>query len=89
MFRYNVLLEKIKYYYSFIKQKNIHYYLIFIGVLGVVIGLYFSLPLVNKISAWFVLFGISIKLYDFSEEVERNIIPYDFNKLLPPPKKRD
>lgn len=88
MFKYNKFIEKVKYYYHLIKVKNIHNYLLIVGVLGVVIGLYFSFPMVNKISAWFILFGICIKLYDFSEELERNIIPYDFNNLLPPPKKQ-
>ncbi|XPV70520.1 MAG: hypothetical protein ACNI25_08030 [Halarcobacter sp.] len=87
MFEYNKLTEKIKHYYRLLKRKNIHNYLLLIGIVGVICGLFFSIPIINKTFAWFVLFGICIKLYDFSEEVERNIIPYDFNSLLPPPKK--
>ena len=83
----NEILEKIKYYYKLIKTKKIDTYLILLGILGVVIGMYFSISIINQIFAWFILFGICIKLYDFTEKVEKNIVPYDFNNLLPPPKK--
>ncbi|RXJ68258.1 hypothetical protein CRV08_08380 [Halarcobacter ebronensis] len=89
MLRYNQFLEKIKYYYRLIKTKKIHIYLILVGILGVIVGLYFSVLIINQIFAWFILIGVFIKLYDFSEKIERDIIPYDFNKLLPPPKKKD
>lgn len=87
MLKNKTLLDKTKYYYKLTKTKYIHYYLILLGILGVIIGLYFSTPIINQIFAWFILIGIFIKLYDFSEKIEREIIPYDFNKLLPPPKK--
>ena len=86
MFNNYKFIEKIKYYYKLIKAKKIDIYLIIIGILGVIIGLYFSLDIINQIFAWFILFGIFIKLYDFTEQIERDIIPYDFNMLLPPPK---
>jgi len=89
MIKYDRLLLRIKYYYKLIKIKKVDNYLLFIGLFGVVVGLTYSMPLVNKIFAWFILFGVCIKLYDFSEEVERNIIPYDFNKILPPPENKD
>lgn len=82
------MLDKIKKYYKLLKQKQIDGYLIKLGILGVIIGIVFSLPIVNQIFAWFILIGICIKLYDFTEEIERNIVPYDFNKLLPPPSKK-
>ncbi len=81
-------IDKTKYYYKLTKAKKIDTYLILSGVLGVIIGLYFSIAIINKIFAWFILFGIFIKLYDFTEKIERNIIPYDFNSLLPPPPKK-
>ncbi|RXK14597.1 hypothetical protein CP965_03890 [Halarcobacter mediterraneus] len=87
MIKISDFIKRVKYYYNLIKAKKIDTYMILIGILGVAIGLYFSIPIINKIFAWFILFGICIKLYDFSEEVERNIVTYDFNKLLPPPKK--
>ncbi|RXJ88074.1 hypothetical protein [Arcobacter sp. CECT 8985] len=85
--RKNEYIKKFKSYYKLIKIKKIDTYLIFAGILGVLIGLVFDLQIINKIFAWFVLFGTVIKLYDFTEEIERSIIPYDFNRLLPPPKK--
>lgn len=83
-----MLIKKIKYYYNLAKAKKIDTLLILIGILGVLIGLVFSMPLVNQIFVWPVLLGICIKLYDFTEKIERNIVPYDFNRLLPPPSKK-
>jgi hypothetical protein len=83
------MLDKIKEYYKIIKVKKVDDYLIKLGILGVIIGIVFSISIVNQIFVWFILFGISIKLYDFTEKIEHNIVPYDFNKLLPPPKKND
>jgi hypothetical protein len=59
-----------------------------VGTLGVIIGLSFDIPIINQIFVWSILFGVCIKLYDFTEKIERSIVPYDFNKLLPPPKKK-
>lgn len=83
-----MLLKKIKFYYNLAKAKKIDTLLILTGILGVLVGLIFSIPLINQIFVWPVLFGICIKLYDFTEDIERNIVPYDFNSLLPPPKKK-
>lgn len=77
----------IYYYYNLLKAKKIDSLLISIGILGVLIGLFLTIPIINQIFAWFILFGTCIKLYDFTIKIERNIIPYDFNNLLPPPKK--
>lgn len=82
------MTNKIKKYYKLLKQKNIDDYLIKVGTLGVIIGIIFSISILNKIFVWPILIGICIKLYDFTEKIERNIVPYDFNKLLPPPKKK-
>lgn len=82
-----MLNKKIRYYYNLLKAKKIDNLLIKIGILGVVIGILFSVPIINQIFVWPILFGICLKLYDFTEKIERNIIPYDFNNLLPPPKK--
>lgn len=82
------MLDKIKEYYKLIKEKKIDLLLINIGILGVIIGIIFSVSIINQIFVWFILFGICIKLYDFTEKIERDIVPYDFNKILPPPKKR-
>ncbi|WP_419777736.1 hypothetical protein [Malaciobacter marinus] len=87
MLKNNKYINKIKYYYKLAKEKKIDSYMILAGAAGVLLGLVCSLPIINKIFAWFILFGVVIKLYDFSEEIERNIVPYDFNRLLPPPKK--
>ena len=81
------MIDKIKEYYKLIKIKKIDDYLIKIGILGVIIGIVFSISIINKIFVWLILIGICIKLYDFTEKIERSIVPYDFNKLLPPPKK--
>ncbi|MBP7784311.1 MAG: hypothetical protein KA040_04380, partial [Aliarcobacter sp.] len=77
------MIDKIKEYYKLIKIKKIDDYLIKIGILGVIIGIVFSISIINKIFVWLILIGICIKLYDFTEKIERSIIPYDFNKLLP------
>ena len=79
----NKLIE----YYKLLKVKKVDYLLIQIGILGVIIGLVLDIPIINQIFVWPIFFGICIKLYDFTEKIERSIVPYDFNKLLPPPKK--
>ncbi len=79
--------EKIKEYYKLLKEKKIDKYLIITGIVGVIIGFVFSVSIINQIFVWPILFGICIKLYDFTEKIERDIVPYDFNNLLPPPKK--
>lgn len=81
------MIDKIIEYYKLIKEKKIDYLLIQIGIFGVIIGLLFNVSIINQIFVWPILFGVCIKLYNFTEKIERNIIPYDFNKLLPPPKK--
>ncbi|MDD2887185.1 MAG: hypothetical protein PHY66_05245 [Aliarcobacter sp.] len=82
-----MIIDKIIEYYKLIKEKKIDYLLIQIGIFGVIIGLLFNVSIINQIFVWPILFGVCIKLYNFTEKIERNIIPYDFNKLLPPPKK--
>jgi hypothetical protein len=79
--------DKIIEYYKLLKVKKIDILLIQIGILGVIIGWFFDVLIINQIFVWPILFGICIKLYDFTEKIERSIVPYDFNKLLPPPKK--
>lgn len=79
--------NKIIEYYKLLKIKKIDTLLMQIGILGVIIGLFFDVLIINQIFVWLILFGVCIKLYDFTEKIERNIVPYDFNKLLPPPKK--
>lgn len=81
------MFDKIKEYYKQIKEKKIDILFINIGILGAIIGIVSSISIINQIFVWFILFGICIKLYDFTEKIERNIIPYDFNKILPAPKK--
>lgn len=81
------MFNKIKYYYNLAKEKKVDNILIQVGILGVLIGLSFSVSIINQIFVWPILFGICLKLYNFTEKIERNIVPYDFNKLLPPPKK--
>lgn len=73
-------------YYKLSKEKKVDINLILVGILGVTIGLVFSVSIINHIFVWPILFGVCIKLYDFTEKIERDIIPYDFNNLLPPPK---
>ena len=82
------MIDKIKEYYKLIKIKKIDDYLIKIGIFGVIIGIVFSISIINKIFVWPILIGICIKLYDFTERIERNVVPYDFNKLLPPPEQK-
>lgn len=82
-----MIKDKIIEYYKLFKAKEIDYLLIKIGILGVIIGLLFDVPIINQIFVWPILFGICIRLYNFTEKIERNIVPYDFNKLLPAPKK--
>ena len=81
------MLDKIKKYYKLLKANKIDKYLIITGVIGVVAGLLFSVPIINQIFVWPILLGVCVKLYDFTEKIERNIVPYDFNNILPPPKK--
>jgi hypothetical protein len=83
-----MIKDKIIEYYKLLKEKKIDTLLIQIGILGVIIGFFFDVVIINQIFVWPVLLGICIKLYDFTEKIERSIIPYDFNKLLPPPKKK-
>lgn len=83
------MLDKIKEYYKLIKVKKVDDYLIKVGILGVIIGIVFSISIINQIFVWPILIGICIKLYDFTEKIEHNIIPYDFNRLLPPPEKKE
>jgi len=80
-------IKKLIEYYRLLKAKKIDNILIYIGIAGVIVGMLTN-PMINQIFAWFVLLGFSIKLYDFTEEIERSLIPYDFNMLLPPPKKK-
>ncbi|WP_375723507.1 hypothetical protein LXN10_13475 [Arcobacter sp. KX21116] len=82
-----MLKNKIIEYYKFLKEKKVDKYLIIMGVIGVIIGLFFDIPIINQIFVWPVLLGVCIRLYDFTEKIEREIVPYDFNRLLPPPKK--
>lgn len=83
------MLDKVKKYYKLAKQKDIDDYLIKLGILGVIIGIVFSIPIINQVFVWLILFGICIKLYDFTEKIEHDIVPYDFNNILPAPKKED
>ncbi|WP_419764618.1 MAG: hypothetical protein ACNI28_12635 [Arcobacter sp.] len=80
--------NKIIEYYKLLKVKKVDKYLILTGVIGVIIGLVFDIPIINQIFVWAILLGVCIKLYDFTEKIERSIVPYDFNNLLPPPKKK-
>jgi hypothetical protein len=83
-----MIKDKIIEYYKLLKTKKIDNSLILVGIVGVIIGLVFDMPIINQIFVWPILLGICIKLYDFTEKIERDIVPYDFNKLLPPPKKK-
>lgn len=82
-----MFIHKIKDFYKLLKEKKVDNILISVGILGVLIGFVFD-PIIREIAVWPVLLGVCIKLYDFTEEIERNLVPYDFNKLLPPPKKK-
>ena len=84
-----MLSEKTIHYYNLLKEKKIDNLLIVIGIIGVVTGLLFSISIINQIFAWSILIGSFIKLYDFAKKIERDIIPYNFNNLLPPPKKKN
>jgi hypothetical protein len=81
------MLDKIKQYYKLTKEKKIDTILINIGILGVIIGIVFSISIINQIFVWPILIGVCIKLYDFTEKIESDIVPYDFNRILPPPPK--
>lgn len=85
---YKEKLELIKKYYKLAKEKKIDKYLIITGIVGVIIGIVTGFSIINQIFVWPILFGVCIKLYDFTERIERNIVPYDFNKILPPPPKK-
>jgi len=81
------MLDKIKQYYKLTKEKKIDTILINIGIVGVIIGIVFSISIINQIFVWPILIGVCIKLYDFTEKIESDIVPYDFNRILPPPPK--
>ena len=82
-----MFIHKLKIFYKLLKEKKVDNILISVGILGVLIGFVFD-PIIREIAVWPVLLGVCIKLYDFTEEIERNMVPYDFNKLLPPPPKK-
>lgn len=82
------MVDKIKHYYKLIKEKKIDIIAMNLGILGVLIGIVFSISIVNQIFVWLILFGVCIRLYDFTEKIEHNIVPYDFNNILPAPKKK-
>ena len=82
-----MFIHKLKIFYKLLKEKKVDNILISVGILGVLIGFVFD-PIIREIAVWPVLLGVCIKLYDFTEEIERNMVPYDFNKLLPPPQKK-
>jgi hypothetical protein len=84
-----MIKDKIIEYYKLLKTKKIDNSLILVGIVGVIIGLVFDMPIINQIFVWPILLGICIKLYDFTEKIETDIVTYDFNKFLPPPKKKD
>ena len=81
--------KKVIHYYNLLKAKKIDSLLILIGIIGVIIGLLFNTSIINQIFAWPILLGSFIKLYDFSVKTQRDIIPYNFNNLLPAPKKKN
>ncbi len=68
MLKNNKYINKIKYYYKLAKEKKIDSYMILAGAAGVLLGLVCSIPIINKIFAWFILFGVVIKLYDFQKK---------------------
>ena len=63
------MIDKIKEYYKLIKIKKIDDYLIKIGILGVIIGIVFSISIINKIFVWLILIGICLKLYHFTDKI--------------------
>lgn len=85
---YHVSKSKFIEYHRLLKAKKVDKLLILVGIIGVSIGLIFSVSIINEIFAWLILLGFFLKLYDFVEETKRNIVPYDFNNLLPPPPKK-
>lgn len=85
---YNLAIAKIIEYHKLVKAKKIDDLLLRVGILGVIIGLLFSVSIINQIFVWPALLGVCLKLYDFTEKIERDIVPYDFNSLLPPPPKK-
>ena len=82
-----MFIKKIKDFYRLLKEKKVDDILISVGILGVLVGFVFN-PIIREFAVWPVLLGVCIKLYDFTEDIEKNLIPYDFNKLLPAPKKK-
>lgn len=84
----NKIKLRTLYYYNYIKIKKIDNYIIITGVLGIIIGILSSIMIINQVFAWLVLIGLCIKLYDFSEKIERELVPYDYNKLLTAPNKK-
>ena len=69
-----MIIEEIKEKYTLLKEKQFDSLLIKVGILGVVIGLVFSISIINQIFAWFILFGFAIKLYDFVIDAKRNLV---------------
>ena len=76
MFKKDIYIKNLIKYYNLLKAKKIDNLLIMVGILGVLVGLLFSVPIINQVFAWSILLGVFIKLYDFVEETEKNIIPY-------------
>lgn len=69
------LSEEIQEKYQWFKQKEGDTLLIKIGAVGVLLGLVFSLPLINQIFAWFLLLGFGMKLYEYvSSDKKKTVI---------------
>ena len=68
------LTVEIKEKYTLFKEKKGDNLLIKVGIVGVVIGLIFSISIINQIFAWIILFGVAFKLYDFVVDTKNNIV---------------
>lgn len=78
-----MMIQEIKEKYKIFKQKEGDNLLIKIGVVGVVIGLLFSLSFLNQLFAWFLLLGCAIKLFDFVLDAQKKFNnPSEENKPL-------
>lgn len=68
-----MIIEEIQKKYALAKENNVDNLLIKIGIVGVVVGLAFSISFINQLFAWVILLGCAMKLYDFVIEAEKKL----------------
>ena len=69
----NSFFDEVEEKYKKFKENKGDNLLIQVGVVGVVIGLLFSISFINQFFAWILLVGVGIKLYDYVIDAKKKI----------------